>query len=105
MATPEEIAAKYPVVFHMAEVGSWSSIRCHGLLSTSALLDLFEVEEPDRTKIESEWRPASVQISHPEHGLAIIRDQGPMDPDSLAPQLDRMTASEWYRLLNGKSFF
>ena len=105
MTTPEEIVAKYPVVFHMAEVGTWSNIRCHGLLSTLALLDLFEVDEPDRTKIESEWRPSSVQISHPEHGLAIIRDQGPMDPDSLTPQLDRMTASEWYRLLNGKSFF
>ena len=105
MATPEEIVARYPVVFHMAEAGSWPSIRCHGLLSTSALLDLFEVEEPDRTKIESEWRPDSVRISHPERGGAIIRDQGPMGPDSLTPQLDRMSTSQWYRLLNGKSFF
>lgn len=89
----------------MAEFDSWPSIGCYGLLSTSALLDLFQVQEPDRSTIESEWRPASVPISHPDHGMAIIRDQGPMDPSSLIPQLDRMTASEWYRLLNGKSFF
>ena len=105
MATPAEIIGRHPVVFHMAEVDSWSSITRHGLLSTSALLDLFEIQEPERSTIESEWRPNSVPISHSEHGVAIIRDQGPMAPGSLTPQLDGMTASEWYRLLNRKSFF
>jgi hypothetical protein len=40
--TDEELAqlvTDNPVLFHMAERGSWDSIREHGLLSTSALLD------------------------------------------------------------------
>jgi hypothetical protein len=50
---PERLASRYPVLFHMAEDGSWESIRERGLLSTSALLDLFEVEAEERFAIES----------------------------------------------------
>ena len=45
--TPEDMARKYPFLYHMAELSSWPSIQRHGLLSTSALLDLYEI--PDRT--------------------------------------------------------
>src|SRR6266480_1717700 len=58
----------------MAESGSWPSIQKQGLLSTSALLDLFEVEGEERFAIESQWRPQSVVITHPTHGTAVIRD-------------------------------
>lgn len=105
MATVEEIIARYPVLFHMAELNSWPSIQQHGLLSTSALLDLFEVGGTERAAIESEWRPNSVRIEHGLHGTAVIRDQRPMQPGTLAPLLEDMTPSEWYRLLNRKSFF
>ena len=54
---PERLASRYPVLFHMAESGSWESIRECGLLSTSALLDLFEVEGGERITIESTRRP------------------------------------------------
>jgi hypothetical protein len=50
---PERLASRYPVLFHMAEDGSWESIRERGLLSTSALLDLFEVEAEERFASES----------------------------------------------------
>lgn len=105
MASLEEMISRHPELFHMAESGSWSSISRHGLLSTSALLDLFQIGEPQRTTIESEWRPCSIEIRHPEHGVASIRDQAPMSPASLAKLLDGLTTSDWYRILNGKSFF
>ena len=39
---PTILAHRYPVLCHMAEAGTWPSIAANGLLSTTALLDLFE---------------------------------------------------------------
>ena len=41
----ERLISRYPTLYHMAEDGSWESIQRHGLLSTSALLDRFEIED------------------------------------------------------------
>jgi len=89
----------------MAESGSWPSIQKQGLLSTSALLDLFEVEGEERFAIESQWRPQSVVITHPTHGTAVIRDQKPLHEGALAKLLDGMSTREYFELLNGKTFF
>jgi hypothetical protein len=105
MVTPQEFAARHPTLYHMAEQGSWSSIREHGLLSTTALLDLFEVTGAERQAIESVHRPASVQISHPHYGTAVIRDQKPMSETKLRSCLIGMEPRDWYELLNGKVFF
>ena len=105
MATIEQFTAQYPRLFHMAEHGSWPSIQKHGLLSTTALLDLFEILGTERFKIESEWRRDSISIKHPSYGTATIRDQRPMPPDSLKKVLEDSTPQQWYELLNGKSFF
>ncbi len=102
---PQEFAARHPTLYHMAEQGSWNSIRSHGLLSTSALLDLFEVTGPERHAIESAHRPASVQISHARYGVAVIRDQKPMSESKLRSCLISMEPREWYELLNSKVFF
>ncbi len=103
---PEAFAAHYPVLFHMAEVNSWPSIQRHGLLSTSALLDLFEVPQSERAPIESRHRPESISISHPVHGNALIRDQTPMSDGGLRKALrGELTPEQWYRLLNSKVFF
>ena len=104
-AIVESFLAHYPKLYHVAEFGSWPSIKRHGLLSTSALLDLFEVSGPERSSIESEWRAEAIQIEHHEHGVAVVRDQRPMPPGQLEPLLDGMTPREWYELLNGKTFF
>lgn len=85
----------------MAESGSWGKIQDHGLLSTTALLDLFEVAEPQRSRLESEWRQESVSIAP---GV-VIRDQKPMPPHALSTVLEDMTPQEWYKLLNRKTFF
>ncbi len=107
MATDELIelfSARYPRLYHMAEAGSWRSISERGLLSTSALLNLFEVTGSQRREIESEWRPKSVSITHPRHGTAAIRDQWPMPPEHLVKGLDDIMPQQWYELLNRKTF-
>jgi hypothetical protein len=90
----------------MAQFGSWRSIEKHGLLSTSALLDLFEVNGAERDRIESEHRPDNIRIQHKLHGTAVIRDQKPMSDDGLRRALlDGLSAEQWYRDLNSRVFF
>lgn len=112
--TAEVLAKQYPLLFHMAELGSWPSIKEYGLLSTSALLDMYEIHDSAREKIECYHRRESVQISHPNFGRAVVRDQKPMSEKHLLLQLannggpvlrDGLTPSDWYRMLNSKVFF
>ena len=103
--TIEDIIAHFPVLYHMSEAGSWESIRRHGLLSTSALLDLFEYSGAQRGAIEAHRRPKSIQISHPVHGTATIRDQAPISDAALERWLIDMSPTDWYRLLNARVFF
>ena len=103
--TPEYIAKRWPRLFHMAEKGSWKSIKKHGLRSTTALLDLFEVHENERDPIESARRLDSVRIEHPVHGVAWIRDNKPINETVLRRTLVGMSEADWYRTLNGRVFF
>ena len=100
-----ELIARYPRLYHMAEAGSWASIQANGLLSTSALLDRFEVNGVRRWEIESRRRPRSVAIEHSTHGRAVIRDQIPLNPTILDRCLVGMTAAEWCETLNRRVFF
>jgi hypothetical protein len=101
----KRLASRYPVLYHMAEDGSWESIRGLGLLSTSALLDRFEVEGDLRFRIESARRPEIVAIESPEHGRALIRDNKPMQEKVLERCLTGMIPREWYETLNRRVFF
>jgi hypothetical protein len=104
--TPSQLWERYPHLYHMAASGSWPSIEKHGLLSTSSLLDLFEVVGQDREKIEARRRPESVALDHPEHERVVIRDQKPISDRKLERCLtDGTSPEEWYRLLNSKIFF
>ena len=101
-----EFVKHYPRLYHMAEAGTWPSIQRHGLLSTSALLDLFEIKGQQRDSIELQRRPASVRIQHPKRGQAVIRDQRPISDVKLRQALQGgLTPSDWYRLLNVMVFF
>ena len=105
MSPRRDLASRHPLLYHVAEDGALPGIERHGLLSTSALLRHFEVEESRRTRLESVWRQESKRISHPVHGTAVLRDQKPMRPEWLQKCLqDGLTPSDWYRLLNGKVF-
>jgi len=95
-----------PTLYHMAEARSWPAIRRHGLLSTTALLDLYEVTGPERDAIEAQRRPTSVALQRDSLGRAVVRDQFPMDDKGLARCLqDGLSPQQWYRLLNRKVFF
>lgn len=101
----DELCRLFPRVYHMAHADAWDSIRHHGLLSTTALLDLFGIRGPVREALESRHRRESVVVEHPKHGRAVIRDQKPMSERALRKCLRGMTPSEWYQCLNGKVFF
>jgi Family of unknown function (DUF7002) len=97
----------YPRLYHMAHHEALPQILKYGLLSTSALLDLFEIHGERRVQIETRMRPASIVIEHPKHGRAVIRDQKPIVSDKrLAKALaGTATTAEWHLLLNSKVFF
>jgi hypothetical protein len=92
-------------LYHMAEAGSWPSIQQFGLRSTTALLDLFEIQGSARDAIESARRPESVQIHHAVHGAAWIRDNKPINETVLRRTLVGLSEPEWYRSLNRRVFF
>src|SRR6266568_6869198 len=102
--THEEFLRRYPRLYHLAQVGSWPSIERNGLLSTSALLDLFQIEGEVRETIESRHRPKSVDLTHHLYGQATIRDQIPMSERALLKCLVGTTPREWYKLLNRRVF-
>ena len=95
-----------PRLFHMAERGAWDGIRRHGLLSTSALLDLYDVRGKRRFALESERRDAIVPLRAPGLPRARLRDQLAMDDAGLRRCLqDGMCPKQWYECLNAKVFF
>jgi hypothetical protein len=102
----DELLSDCPILYHMAERGSWPSIRKHGLLSTTALLDLTGTTGEERVRIESMRRADSVAIEHSQHGRVVIRDNKPMDDRGLIRCLqDGLTPRDWYELLNARVFF
>jgi hypothetical protein len=106
MTTAAKILARYPWLYHLTHVDNVESIRERGLLSTSALLDLFGIEGDERRAIEESNRRELVPIVHDVHGRAILRDQKPMDDRGLTRALrDGITPVEWYRLVNRHVFF
>lgn len=102
----EELITNSPSLYHMAERGAWPSIQERGLLSTSALLDLYEITGQKRIDIEETRRPTCVDINSKGLPQAIIRDQIPMDDGGLRRGLPpEITPKDWYLLLNSKVFF
>ncbi len=90
----------------MAHHAAWPGIAEHGLLSTEALVDKFEITGAQRTAILDQRRHGSVHIEHDQHGTAVIRDNKPMTDSALQKCLtDGLTPTDWYRTLNGLVFF
>ena len=101
----KEVIEVYPRLYHMAHADAWPGIQQHGLLSTSALLDLFEIKGDHRYAIEACRRPENVVIEHPVHGRAVIRDNKPISDSALARCLEGISPADYYCLLNSRVFF
>jgi hypothetical protein len=103
---PRVIVDSYPRLYHLTHVDNWDLIQRRGLLSTSALLDLFEIHDDRRTALENRNRRDLVPLRNESVGLAILRDQKPMDDEGLARALtDGIRPEDWYRLVNAHVFF
>lgn len=102
----EELMRDCPTLYHMAERGSWPSIRNNGLLSTSAILDELGIIGAERRRLECQRRPENVTLQGGALGHVVLRDQKPMDDSGLKRCLqDGLTPSHWYRLINERVFF
>jgi hypothetical protein len=102
----EKLIVDCPRLFHMAERGAWDGIRRHGLLSTTAILDLFGIDGQQRLAIERKHRAGTVEISDDKLGKAAIRDQIPVSDAGLRCALpSHATPADWYARLNGMVFF
>lgn len=103
---PEELAARHPRLYHVTEPGAWLNIKKNGLLSTSLLLELFEIESLQRSVIETKRRPSMIPLEHPQHGRIVINDNLPLNEQVLANCLDDgLTPADWLRMLNARVFF
>lgn len=96
---------RWPRLYHMAESGSFESIRNRGLLSTSALLDLYGIVGEERRAIEAARRPTSITLSAPMLGTVTIRDNKPIVESVLKKTLTGSTLEDWYKNLNRRVFF
>lgn len=85
--TPEELAALHPKLFHITH-NPWESIEKHGLLCTSALLDLFEIQEPKRSHIERWPRVPGILLEDPKIGSVKLNDNVPLIPTALEKCLE-----------------
>lgn len=104
--TEQELIDTYPRLYHMAHQGAWPAIQDRGLMSSAALVDDYEVEGQDRDRLLRTRRPNSVPLTHPDRIGAVIRDQKPMNDRALEKCLDvGVTPSDWYALLNSRTFF
>ena len=100
-----DLVKYFPRLYHIAAAGSWPSIARHGLLSTSALLDLYGVVGDARRAVESARRPRSVVLEHPEHGRAVVSDNAPLRDEVLRAILVGVEPAEFYELINARTFF
>ena len=104
--TQAELVSMHPLLYHMSAQGSWPSIMKHGLLSTTALLDLFEYKGEQREKIEICQRTEWMNLRHISHGEVKIRDQKPLSEAALRNALpSTMKPKDWYRILSEMVFF
>lgn len=102
----QDLVKRYPVLYHMAERGSWPSIRERGLLSTTASLDRAVVTAAERVELESRRRPTSIGIALQDGAALVLRDQKPMSDARLEQcLLDGITPRQWYEFINKKTFF
>lgn len=94
------------VAWHLTSLDALPLIRRHGLLSAATLVALFEVPEPEATRLLAEHRPGFTTLRHPVHGLVELRRQKmPDGPLAGALAGSGTSPTQWRRHINGHVFF
>lgn len=101
----DDLIARSPQLFHMAEAGSWPLIQRHGLLTTEQLVRTARLSRPAEAALLEQRRSASTRVAHPMYGEVVIRDQGPLNLTHLQGALTDVTVQEWLAILNSRVFF
>src|ERR1700753_2707160 len=76
--TEAELITVFPRLFHVTDGRAWPSIQKHGLLSTSALLDLYEGGGEGRLVLEPPRRETTMFRRRDGEPATVLRDQTPM---------------------------
>lgn len=99
-----DFVARYPRLFHMAAVGSWPSIARLGLLSTRALVDVYDPPPRERDEILNGVRRRSFRLEAQGLPGATIRDQLPLKflSQCLSPGVSEQ---DYLDELNSRVFF
>jgi hypothetical protein len=104
--TPDDIASRHPVLYHLTERGGADSIRRNGLWSTARLLDGCSLDDDRRVGLLTQRRPHAVHLHHERFGPIALGDNRPLSETKLANCLDDgLTPADWLRLLNEHVFF
>ena len=101
----DQLVSRYPRLYHLAEAGSWPSIRRLGLLPTDQLVEAFGPPPDVRAAILGQPRTRSFVLTDPRLGRVVIRDQSPLRPHILAQRLTGLTVPQWLAILNDRVFF
>lgn len=104
--TPDQLVTDYPRVYHMAEVGTWPSIKQHGLLSSNEVARRSGAQGAAAAALRRGHRAGKVTVAVPGVGDVVLRDQIPMHPDRITRALPAgVSAGDWYELINDRVFF
>ena len=101
---PARLASLYPTLYHMAEDGTWPSIHRRGLLSTQAIVDLYQPDAETRARILSAVRTDKITLASAALGEMTIRDQRPAKYIK-ACMNDGASPQDFLDALNGRVFF
>lgn len=101
----DDLIARSPRLFHMAEAGSWPIIQRYGLMTTEHLVRTARLPRSDEAALLEQRRSASTRIAHPIYGEVVIRDQGPLNLTHLQGAVTDVTVQEWLAILNSRVFF
>lgn len=104
--TPEELAARHPLLYHVTDPANLEGILRHGLLSTSSILSLHGWSEPDHDAFVRSRRSEPTVLLHQDLGRAVITDNLPLLEGPLVQCLnDGLTPADWCVKLNERVFF
>lgn len=100
----ERLVEAHPLLYHMAEEGTWPSIQARGLLSTQAIVDLYKPPPVVAARILNQVRQEAITLDNATLGPVTIRDQRPLK--FLEHCLDGdTTGQQFLDALNGRVFF